>query len=156
MILHKFVFWVEIWYNKYIKHIRKHSSSLYSRRTHQIGGMEMKKVFLMVELTDENGGHVYAIRYTGVMTHRNIYAQLTQNTGCPEPEYIKVAKYDTIDCTENGGSIFSGRIYRYIKVSCNVGMNDSRIQKTKESFSNEILEAIHCHVQENEELLAAL
>lgn len=116
----------------------------------------MKKVFLMVELTDENGGHVYAIQYTGVMTRRNIYAQLTQNTGCPEPEYIKVAKQDTSDCTEDWDSIFSGERFRHIKVNCNIGMNDSRIQKTKKSFSNEILEAIHRHVQENEEVLAAI
>lgn len=116
----------------------------------------MKKVFLMVELTDENGGHVYAIQYTGIMTRRNIYAQLTQVIGCPEPEYIKVAKQDTIDCTEDWHSIFSGERYRHIKVNYNVGMNDSRIQKTEKSFSNEILEAIHRHVHENEELLAAI
>ncbi len=116
----------------------------------------MKKVFLILELTDENGGLVYAIQYTGIMTRRHIYAQLTQDTGCPEPEYIKVAKQDTIDCTEDWDSIFSGERYRHIKVNCNIGMNDSRIQKTEKLFYNEILEAIHRHVQENEELLAAL
>ena len=116
----------------------------------------MKKVFLMVELTDENGDLVYIIKYTGVMTRRNIYAQLTQDTGCPEPEYIKVAKQDTIDCTEDWYSIFPGEIFRHIKVDCNVGMNDSRIQKTEKLFPNEILEAIHRHVQENEELLASI
>ena len=116
----------------------------------------MKKVFLIVELIDEKGGHVYAIQYTGVMTRRNIYAKLTQNTGCPEPEYIKIAKQDTIDYTEDYVSIFSGERFRHIKVNYNVGMNDSRIHKTEKSFSNEILEAIHRHVQENEELLSAI
>ena len=116
----------------------------------------MKKVFLMVELIDENGGHVYAIQYTGVMTRRNIYAQLTQDTGCPEPEYVKIAKSDTIDCAEDWDSIFSGRRFRAIKVNYNAGMNDSRIQKTEKSFPNGILEAIHHHVQKNEKLLAAI
>ncbi len=116
----------------------------------------MKKVFLVVELIDEKGDLAYAILYTGVMTRRNIYAQLTQNTGCPDPEYIKVAKQYTIDCTKDWVSPFSGEKFRHIKVDHNIGMNDSRIQKTEKSFSNEILEAIHRHVQENEELLAAI
>ena len=77
----------------------------------------MKKIFLMVELTDENGGHVYAIQYTGVMTRRNIYAKLTQNTGCPEPEYIKVSKQETVDKTEERNSVFSGRVFRHIQVA---------------------------------------
>lgn len=110
----------------------------------------MKKVFLVVDLTDENGGDVYSILYTGIMTRRNIYAQLTQDTSRLEPEYVKVAKQDTIDCTEDWNSIFSGEIFRHIKVNYNVGMYDSRIQKTEKSFPNEILEAIHNHVRENE------
>ena len=116
----------------------------------------MKKIFLMVELTDENGGHVYAIQYTGVMTRRNIYAKLTQNTGCPEPEYIKVSKQETVDKTEERNSVFSGRVFRHIQVAYDIAMNDSRIQKNSENFSGEISASIDSHVKENERILATL
>lgn len=116
----------------------------------------MRKVFLTVELTDENDNLAYAIQYTGVMSRRNIYAQLTQDTGCSEPKYIKVAKWDTIDCTKDWNSVFSRRIFRHIKVNHDTGMNDNRIHTSRKLFSNKILKLIHQHVQENEALLATL
>lgn len=116
----------------------------------------MKKVFLMVVLRDENENYVYSIKYTGVMTRRNIYAQLTQNTGCPEPKYVKVSKFDTVDKTDHWVSVFSGRPYRHIYVPNEIGMNDSRIKIGKKHFPRGILKAVNPHVEENERFLATL
>lgn len=116
----------------------------------------MKKVFLTVELTGENGEHVYAIQYTGVMTRRNIYAKLTQHTGDSQPEYIKVSKYDTVDTTDSWDSVFSGRAFRDITVPYDIALDDSRIKKGPKLFSREILESIQSHIRENEEILATL
>ncbi len=115
----------------------------------------MEKIFLIVELTDEKENHVYSIIYTGVMTRRNIYAKLTQNTGCTEPEYIKVSKWFTKDITESVDTSFTERIYS-ISVPYDVGMNDSRIQQGTKSFPDGILEAVDDHVDENEQFFATL
>lgn len=113
-----------------------------------------KKVFLIVDEQDSKGNRVYSTLYTGVMTRRNIYAQLTQFTGCPDPKYIKVSKFDTVDKTDHWVSVFSDRPYRHISVSCDVGTNDSRIKKGKKHFPCGILEAVNAHVEENERFLA--
>lgn len=114
----------------------------------------MKKVFLIVDLQDSKGNHFYSIKYTGVMTRRNIYAQLTQDTGCPEPKYVKVSKFDTVDKTDDWVSIFSGRPYWHISVPNEIGMNDSRIKRGKKHFPRGILKAVNAHVEENERFLA--
>lgn len=116
----------------------------------------MKKVFLNVDLRDSKRNLAYSIMYTGVMTRRNIYAKLTQNTGCPEPEYVKVSKFDTVDKTADWESVFSSRPCLHISVSCDVGMDDSRIKRGKEHFPCGILEAVNAHVKENERFLATL
>ncbi len=114
----------------------------------------MKKVFLIVNLVDEKGNLAYLINYTGVMTRRNIYAKLTQNTNCPDPEYVKVSKWDTVDETANWESIFPETIFRSISVSSNIAMDDSRIQKEFD-IPDGILEAIDSHIQENQKIMAA-
>lgn len=116
----------------------------------------MKKIFLIVELTDEKENHVYSILYTGVMTRRNIYAKLTQNTGCTEPEYIKVSKWFTKDITESVDTVFAERMFRSISVPYDVGMNDSLIQQGTKSFPDGILEAVNAHVEENEQFFATI
>lgn len=116
----------------------------------------MEKVFLIVEQIDENGETDYAIQYTGVMDEHSIYAKLTQDTGCPYPEYIMVSKKDTVDATVSWQSIISGKNFRNITISYDIAMKDSRIKKEASLFSKEILEAIDSHIQENEQLLATL
>lgn len=116
----------------------------------------MKKVFLIVEEQDQKGNYVYSTSYTGVMTRRNIYARLTQCTGYPDPKYVKVSKFDTVDKTDHWVSVFSVRPYRHISVSCDVGTNDSRIKKGKKHFPRSILKAVNAHVEENDRFLATL
>ncbi len=106
----------------------------------------MEKVFLIVELVEENGELIYAIQYTGVMNEGNIYAKLTQDTGCSYPEYIKVCRKDTVDETEKWNSSFSRRIFQ---IALSDIEKDSRIQK-EPLLSDEILKAIYSHIQENE------
>lgn len=107
-----------------------------------------KKVFLIVELR-ENEETVYAIEYTGIMTEHSIYGKLTQLVGEPTPEYIKVAKKDTVNETDKWDCLIK-RTTRHIKVPYAVGMDDRRIQHIRPTeLPENIFLEIQEHIEEN-------